>query len=446
MESQIENLVDDALLIIFSYLSPVELDTVACVCQSWRRLVSEMRAREPSLQIHVFAPSVSQLKSWSPDELVFEMRRGVRRMITRPLFGVYFMTIPFMKFINERLEHPLKNPIRTGNDEIDELIQAISEQNIRCRLTPADCLFVITFEVLASDGRERLDCDENPHTRPNWGLGALMLPQAQPQAYRVCTIQMDSFFTLYKNEQELFTLLGLDADERLRFLLVLIDIEDLKKYHKKYKDSVDSIDSDDSDSYFTDSDDDEIPDERHSFNFLDNIRHTAIDHPNDARNFAVTFGIAQRAICMKGDKFISTDRVHRCTMMALIERRPGCVRVAQVRVNKSENVCEKVNELSKTGILRDVESSNQSYFALKLTDYELFNNREHYYEDKKLLEQAMGVKSMPMIGLISLGLGADEYLPDYTGQSEKSATTHVATEKTIDKNIIEVFTIIQLNK
>ena len=98
-----ENLVDDALLAIFSHLTYVELEAVACVCTRWRRLVGEMCAREPSrtaVQLGVYAPPpvayswqmVGSSFIWQIDELLDEMRRDVRRMMTRPAFGLYVMS------------------------------------------------------------------------------------------------------------------------------------------------------------------------------------------------------------------------------------------------------------------------------------------------------------------------------------------------------------------
>ena len=472
-----ENLFDDVLLAILSKMSHVELDKAACVCSRWYRLVNELRAHDPrrtALQLHTYVPSLVRPNQWKIGELQGELRRDVRHMMTRPAFGVYFMTGSFARHVmslqevrgkDPRLDqfgkwsHANKRNYDIGHINYDSFcLQALCDELARAntqskssthshdRLTPANCLFVHACGVSTPDGREFCDNED----REDEGIlvyepaaGALSLPAHMSQAYRVSTKQVRSSATLptLRTSGDLAAWLGLGADERLRFLLILVE------------------------GMFFDEADVENTKHDSFFRSIDKVRlDAAAIGPHDTRNFAVAVGSVNRAICMTSDKVTPIERTHKYTVMAFAERQPGCVRVAQVRVDGdglAAAVDEKLKQLEKTGIVCDVAAAagDASYFAFKLTEYYTQANRADSLAtdgDKELLQRALGVKSMPTVGFCTYTLYGHDYLPDYSVCEESKQTSTRApltpSERAklafFDEQLAttKVFTIIRLSK
>ena len=445
-----ENLLDDALLCIFSYLTHVDLGTAMCVCQRWRRLASEMRARDPcrtAVQLCVYVPPSVRALQWKIDELRATIRRDVRTMMTRPAFGFFVMSGSFSSHVmslhvdgvDQQFDkfHKWCHEYYKGNYYFTaycmhlmcaELVRHNTNKSYqKCRLTSSECLFVEPCGVSTPDGREY--CDRKHQREP--ALGVLWLPAHMPQAYRVCTKQMydSTYLPKLQTCSDLAAWLGLDANERLRFLLVLVD--DMKFGV-----------ADGHDGY-----------QKRFFQSLDKVRFEAHDHPNDVRNFAVAVGAVKRTIRVLNDNVTDMNQMFTYTVMALIERQAGCVRVAQVRVNDRDNARDKLKELEKTGIVRDIaRATSKSYFLIKLTDY---FSQCTTVGDKELLERTLDVKSMPVIGLYTGSMIAHDYLPDYidSGTTVKKSAPVAVSER--DPKLMfydelnapnKVFTIIRINK
>ena len=227
-----ENIIDDALLSIFSHLSHIELDTVACVCTRWSRLVSQLRVRDPhrtAVQLRVYAqPSIEVV--WALNKWFSEMRRDLCRMMTRPAFGFYSMTDSFTTNVlwrNVLDEDQRFKKFRTWSEEnrrnydighinydayclqlvCNELIRENTDKRkgSRCRLTPADCMFVQACELSKQNGNDDGE-DIIEHTPV---LKVILLPAHMTQAYRVCTKQTKDTLAPYAaNEWRLGRLVG----------------------------------------------------------------------------------------------------------------------------------------------------------------------------------------------------------------------------------------------
>ena len=162
-------------------------------------------------------------------------------------------------------------------------------------------------------------------------------------------------------------------------------------------------------------------------------------------NFALAAGTVKRAILIQVDDDNvrpprpKRHRAAKFTVMALVERQPGCVRVAQVRADTGDDVLQRFVELEKTGIVSDLAaSSEQSYFSIKLTEnFSQETSAATTDGDQKLLERALGVKSLPIVGFYTFSLIGQDYL-------QKSSTTIPVARRQWPAN--KVFTIIRLSK